>query len=187
MNYVPWIINATNVTLRLECVGYKMYRNYWLNNLQAITKLRLYNLTVLLVDNANSAGQIICCRILFKKMLNKNSFIEKFPIANRCIVKPVCHTSTLIIITKDFIMQMRKQKFKTSKLTTRHLTVTRLSQFTRKGSIHARTHTLRLLGTSKDYIIQTPSKQNDTLGRVTKMQGRMAEKELINPFTMRKR
>jgi len=46
---------------------------------------------------------------------------------------------------------------------------------------------MHLLGTSKDRNIQTPSKQNYTLGRVTKMLSRMAEKELINPFTMRKR
>ena len=97
-----------------------MYRNYWLNNLPAVTKLRLYNLTVLLADKANSAGQTIYCRILFKKLLNKNSFIEKLPIENRCITKPskraqissVCHISrfsTPIIITKDFTMQMREQ------------------------------------------------------------------------------
>jgi len=71
LNYVPWIINETNVTLRSECVGYKLYHNYWLNNLHAVTKLRLYNLTVLLEDNANSAGQIICCRLLFKNCLTR--------------------------------------------------------------------------------------------------------------------
>jgi len=76
---------------------------------------------------------------------------------------------------------------KTSKPTTHRLTVIRWSQFTRKRSTRPRTHNVRLLGTSKDCSIQTPSKQNYISGRVTKMQGRMAEKELINPFTVRKR
>lgn len=90
--YVPWIINETKVTLRLECVCYRLYHNYWLHNLHAVTKLRLFNL----------------------------SFIEKFQVENSCIMKPskraqissVCHTSRLstpVIIRKDFIMQMREQ------------------------------------------------------------------------------
>jgi len=54
--------------------------------------------------------------------------------------------------------------FKTSKPTTHHLSPDEVNLL-EKGAC---THNVCSLGTSKDCNIQTPSKQNYTLGRVTK-------------------